>query len=155
MAKKKKDSGLVTLAEAIQEAVQIAEAVQAVGRITTIGPDAMSSMEPAPPPLPGPEIVLPAPDMALRVLGELGVMSDKAQALLEKYEDLKERTRTARAKYDEAAEAVITRLRQATHASPLPLFDQEQRESDQARMEEAANASLDLALPPVDAAAAF
>jgi hypothetical protein len=147
---KKKPSGP---AEMIQ-AVHVAEAIQAVGRITTIGPDAMSSMEPAPTPAENP-IVLPSPEAAAEVLLALGVMNDAALGALREYEDLRDLTKAAKGRYDDLAKAVITKLQQATHASPLPLFDQEQRESDQARMEEAANASLDLALPPVDAAAAF
>lgn len=86
----------------------------------------------------GSDILLPEPLDAVRLLGELATLNDQALAAGKVYEDLKERTKTAKEKYDELAERVLTRLRVGTHASDLPLFSADEREADQRRMEQAA-----------------
>lgn len=108
-------------------------------RVTTFKPNGASSNAPV---LPEPAavdlgpVVLPDPETAQKLLGELAHLNDRALDALARYQALKEATKSAKEKYDELAEMVINRLRASTHASDLPLFaDLEQRETDQARME--------------------
>lgn len=81
-------------------------------------------------------IVLPDPEASRKFLGELAQLNDRALDAQGRYQALKDATKQAKDKYDELAEQVITRLRQATHGSDLPLFaNLDQREADQALME--------------------
>jgi len=83
-------------------------------------------------------IELPSAEDSLRVLKELAELNDRALKAHKRYEDLKADTKTAKDKWDDLAEQVQTRLRQATHKSDLPLFaDMEQREADQRAMQSA------------------
>ena len=137
-----------------------------LGRVTTFAPNAQTSVQPAPDPaeLDLGAIQIPGPDDAVRVLTELASLNDRALLAKDRYETLKEATKGAKEKYDELAEQVLTRLRQSTHKTDLPLFaDTDTREADQAAMEAgpeaiqdepAATDSADLGadedLPPAD-----
>ena len=57
-------------------------------------------------------IILPDPAAAVKVLGELGHLNDRALDAKARYDALKEATKQSREKYDELAEQVITRLRE-------------------------------------------
>ena len=118
------------------------------GRVTTFAPNAQTSVQPAPDPaeLDLGAIQIPGPDDAVRVLTELASLNDRALLAKDRYETLKEATKGAKEKYDELAEQVLTRLRQSTHKTDLPLFaDTDAREEDQARMEAGPEAVPDLA----------
>lgn len=73
-----------------------------------------------------------APETSAAVLEELGTLNDYALEAKGTWEAAKEEAKEAKEAYDTAVERVLTRLREATHRSDLPLFD---READQARME--------------------
>ncbi len=105
-------------------------------RVNTHGPSGSTSREVLPEPSPvnlGP-IILPPADKALGVLQGLAELNDRATQAHKTYEDLKERTKTAKEKWEGLAEEVQTKLRLATHGSDLPLFDPIEREEDLKRM---------------------
>lgn len=82
------------------------------------------------------KIELPSPEESQKVLAELASLNDQALKAHSRYEELKDYTKTAKDKYDALMKQVADLLRQATHASDLPLFaDVEKREQDQAKME--------------------
>ena len=87
------------------------------------------------------DVLLPSPEDSVRLLAELAAINDLVSVAKQTHEDLKERTKTAKEKYDELAERLLTRLRVATHKSDLPLFSLDEREADQRRMEESQKAN--------------
>ena len=107
-------------------------------RVTTFKPNGQTSVEAAPDPdAPDPgAILLPTPEDAVRLLGELAAMNDRAKEAEHKFSVLRDAAKSAKETYDELAAKVLSRLQQGTHKSNLPLFvDIEQREQDQAAME--------------------
>lgn len=106
------------------------------------GTSTTTVIAPEPEPLDLGPVILPSPEDAVRVLAELAALNDAALRAQAVYLDLKERAKTAKDKYDTAAEAVLTKLKQSTHASALPLFSLEEREADQRRMEDARSEGL-------------
>ncbi len=108
-------------------------------RVNTHGKSGSTSMEIAPELLPSSPILLPDPEESQRILKGLAELNDRAVAASKVYADLKERTKTAKEKWDGLAEEVQTKLRLATHGSDLPLFDVAEREADVVRMTEAAS----------------
>ena len=114
--------------------------VMQAARVTTFKPNGAESkvIGPAIEELHLGAIVVPEPEDAQRVLRELAELNARALQAQKRYTDLKDATKTAKERYDDLAEQVLTRLRQTTHKSDLPLFsDLEQREADQATMEAA------------------
>lgn len=118
------------------------------GRVTTFKPNGPTSTEPAPERDLGlGPILLPNPEDAVIVLKELAELNDSALKAEARYTELRDLTKTAKEKFDEAAKRVLTRLRQTTHKSELPLFDVQKAEEAQGAME-AAGASETGDLPP-------
>lgn len=122
---------------------------QEAARVTTFTPNAPASVSSIPEPSAvdlGP-VIVPDPESSQKLLKELAQLNDRALDAQARYAALKEATKNAKERYDDLAEQVITRLRQATHASDLPLFaDVEKREQDQKAMEAGAQA-----IPQTDA----
>jgi len=135
-SRKKRGSKKETVGDVIRR--KEAETASAA-RVTTFKPNGSTSQ--GMPSLkdydPG-KIELPTPEESQKVLGELAALNDQALKAHARHEELKGYTKTAKDKYDELMEQVANRLRQATHASDLPLFaDVEKREKDQKAMETA------------------
>jgi hypothetical protein len=90
-------------------------------------------------------VLLPSAEDALKVLGELADLNDQAIQAQKVYLDRKEAAHKAKTKWDDLAVQVQDKLRLATHASGLPLFDAGEREGDQIQMEAAIDAAVDRA----------
>ncbi len=97
-----------------------------------------------------PRVVLPSPEDAVRVLGELADLNDRALQAHKAYLERQDAAKKAKASWEGLAEQVQDKLRLATHASGLPLFDPVEREGDQAAMEASADLmqSVDVLVPP-------
>jgi hypothetical protein len=101
-------------------------------------------------------ITLPSADRAVEVLRELAELNDKAVALHVDFEHRRDDAKLAKEAWELAVKAVQERLQQATHPAPMPLFDQAEREADQAHMEAAAaDQPLDLEPGDGDTSVAF
>ncbi len=117
-------------------------------RIVTFKPNGPESVEVAPEPGVvdlGP-IILPDAEGALSALRGLAELNDRAIQAKQRYEDAKEKAKNLKAKWDDLAAEVQSKLRAATHGSDLPLFP-EQAEEDLAAMQAAGSASDPVDVP--------
>lgn len=77
-------------------------------------------------------VVLPTKDEAVKVLAELARMNDEVLQAQKRHADSAAQTKRYRAIWDEKAELLSKRLRVATHGSPMPLFEQAERDAEMA-----------------------
>lgn len=80
-------------------------------------------------------VILPSPDDAVKALGVLAELNDRQLQAHARFVESQTRTKALKAKWEELATELQTTIRRFTHKSDLPLFDAEEREADQARME--------------------
>lgn len=90
-----------------------------------------------------PAIVLPDPEEAVRVLGELAAQNQRVQTARKRLEEAQALVKARRTTVDEEVGKLERLLTSATAPAPLPLFDAAQSEADLRQME----AAIDAAAP--------
>lgn len=113
-------------------------------RVTTHKPNgaigqSSGTMEVAPQP---PEVVTPSVEEALRFVQEIGEMNDRVERSHERYLEAQATAKERKGEWETQVLALQSRIKEATHPKPMPLFDAGQREADQRAMEQAAQAAL-------------
>lgn len=92
--------------------------------------------------------------LASQQLRDLAVDVEEVAKRKAAYEARQEEAKTAKQSLDKARELLEEKLRMYTHAKPLPLFDQKEREADQTAMLDAAEQGgevIDAEVPDDDA----
>lgn len=75
------------------------------------------------------------PTEAVKILGELSALNDRAIAACYAYKKSRDETKDLKTKWDQLSEQVQSRLHELTHPKPMPLFHEQQAEADLARVQ--------------------
>lgn len=88
-----------------------------------------------PQPMPAVDLSHMEPEEAKKVLTEVAALNDRAIDAFKAYEKARDEAKHRKAKWDELSEQVQSRLKELTHPSELPLFDERKAEEDLSRLQ--------------------
>lgn len=103
--------------------------------------DASNGVEKESQPLPTVDVAHMDPSEAVRVLAEVAALNDRAILAHQAFAKSQAETKQLRAKWEELAEQVQSRLKELTHPTELPLFDERKAEADLSSLQAAAEGS--------------
>lgn len=109
---------------------------QAKPKADYYGPGPSKNPELAGPLLLGPLVLPTNYDSAIKLIEELAGLNDAVLQAQKRHADSAAVTKRLKGEWDQAADALSNRLRQATHKVDLPLFDQAERDAELAKMGE-------------------
>lgn len=86
--------------------------------------------------LPAVDLTQIDPTEAVKVLVEVAALNDRAILAFKAFEKSNKETKQCKAKWEELSQQVQSRLKELTHPTELPLFDEKQAEQDLSRIQQ-------------------